>query len=393
MSDRTALKLSELATIITGSTPAAADTDSWGDHVDFITPSDQYFGMRTAAPARRLSAVGVRRLSKRLIPPLATNLTCIGATIGKVTMCTDACITNQQINSLVAREGVADPLYLYYLIKNWSFGLGSAASGSATPIVNKKVLSNFEFVVPPVPEQRAIAEVLGAFDDKIAANTKLAHTADQLAGTIFDAASLTAPRQTMNAVLNPVLGGTPARSRTEYWSGGNPWASARDVTSAPLGVMLDTEESISDEAVSSTKAKPLGAGSVILTARGTVGAVARLGVPASFNQSCYGFVPGTLSPAILYFSIVRATQQAKAIAHGSVFDTITMKTFNHLTIPSFPVANRRPLEGRIAPLLHLVDQNMQENSLLAQTRDALLPHLMSGRLRVRDAEKQVEEMV
>ena len=195
----------------------------------------------------------------------------------------------------------------------------------------------------------------------------------------------------MSQTLSPVLGGTPPRSRSDFWGGDKFWASAKDITGADFGVVTATEEAITDIAVASTKAKPLPRGSVILTARGTVGAVARLAAPISFNQSCYGFVPGKIPPGILYFAVLRATLRAKEIAHGSVFDTITMKTFDHLEFPVFDPQSLLATEADLAPLLDAVEVAVLANASLARVRDALLPQLMSGKLQVKDAETVLEE--
>jgi type I restriction enzyme S subunit len=147
---------------------------------------------------------------------------------------------------------------------------------------------------------------------------------------------------------------------------------------------------ITEVAIAGTKAKPLPRGSVIITARGTVGAVARLAVPASFNQSCYGFVPGDVPPGVLYFAVLRATLRAREIAHGSVFDTITMKTFDHLGFPDFDSEAMAAAEAAVGPLLDSVSAAVLENRSPAATRNALLPQLMSGKLRIKDAEKVLE---
>jgi type I restriction enzyme S subunit len=259
--------------------------------------------------------------------------------------------------------------------------------GLVQPVATVKRL---QVPYPPLRTQRAIADVLGAIDGKIAANTKLATTAGELAGLIYDLSAARSDARPMSDVLTPVLGGTPARSRADFWSGDQLWASAKDITGAPFGVLLSTDKKITEAAVAGTKAKPLPAGSVILTARGTVGAVARLAVPASFNQSCYGFVPGDIPPSVLYFAITRAVLRAREIAHGSVFDTITMKTFDHLPFPDFDTEALATTEGRIGPLLQVVAGVVRENSSLAATRDTLLPQLVSGKLRVKDAEKVLE---
>jgi type I restriction enzyme S subunit len=157
--------------------------------------------------------------------------------------------------------------------------------------------------------------------------------------------------------------------------------------------VVATQERITNKAVSQTKAKPLPKGSVILTARGTVGAVARLASPSSLNQSCYGFVPDVLPPGVLYFSILRATDRARAFAHGSVFDTITMRTFDHLEVVDMPESDLRQVEERVGPLLAKVEQVVRENGILAAVRDMLLPQLISGKIRVKDAGQMVGDVV
>ena len=246
---------------------------------------------------------------------------------------------------------------------------------------------------PPREQQVAIAEVLGTLDDKVAANDRLCANAERLAQLVFDSFTTGSPRVAMNAVLQPILGGTPERANLGSWLGKNSWASARDITEASFGVLLNTTEHISDSAARSDRFRPLPSGSVLLTARGTVGAVARLAVPSSFNQSCYGFVPGSLPPGVLYFSIRSATAEAKAYAHGSVFSTITLRTFDHLQIPNLDPTLKARLERQLAPLLETIVGYQRETGRLAVLRDTLLPALMSGRLRVRDAQEQVGEVL
>ncbi|WP_286216527.1 restriction endonuclease subunit S [Demequina sediminis] len=290
-----------------------------------------------------------------------------------------------------ANRASAPFLYYYFRSPQGRRQMETIVEQVAAAGIRLTDLAKLNVPSPPLPEQQAIAEVLGALDDKIAANTALAATAERIASATYDAMTRTWPRVLMSTVLDPILGGTPARAREDYWAGGDQlWISARDITSAPSHVVVDTAEKITSAALAETKAKALPAGSVILTARGTVGEVGRLARPASFNQSCYGFRPDVLPPSLLYFAVLQATERAKAVAHGSVFDTITKATFDHLHLAWDEVQAPRA-EVQIAPLLQVVATSIEENRTLAATRDALLPQLMSGKLRVRDAEAAASE--
>jgi len=272
--------------------------------------------------------------------------------------------------------------------KDWLLG---HAVGTNMLNLNTGILGRLPLTVPSLAEQRAIAEVLGALDDKIAANTALAEKTEAFGSLVYDTMSAVWPRVPMSSVLEPILGGTPPRAREDYWKDGDQlWISARDISSAPNRMVVDTAEKITRGAVAGTKAKALPSGSVILTARGTVGEVGRLARPASFNQSCYGFRPDVVPPGLLYFSILRATERAKAVAHGSVFDTITKTTFEHLDF-AWDNDQAAAAEGAVSPVLDVVTAAVNENRMLASTRDALLPQLMSGKLRMRDAEAAASE--
>lgn len=288
-----------------------------------------------------------------------------------------------------------DPGFLHYFFRTAEYRAHvlATASGSTVRHTSPSRISDFVAYLPQLDAQRAIAEVLAALDDKIAANLGMGSAGLSLAHLLFRKEVDGFPECAMSSVLTPILGGTPSRGRDEYWAGSRPWASAKDVTGATLGVIFNTEEQITDRAVSETKAKPLQAGGVILTARGTVGAVARVAQSTSFNQSCYGFAPGLIPAAALYFVVLECTEKARAMVHGSVFDTITMRTFDHLRIPSLTAAEWVQLEARIEPLLSLANAMVEESLQLAQLRDALLPGLMSGKIRVKDAERVAGEAI
>jgi type I restriction enzyme S subunit len=182
------LPIGDLGRVITGATPRAAWDGAWGDDVDFITPRDQRTGYRTATARRRLSATGAARLAGRLLPAGATCVTCIGETIGKTSLTTQPAVTNQQINSVLPDPGVVRAPFLYYLLTACGPRLAQAASGSAARIVNKRQFERFPVLVPPIPEQDRIAGILGALDDKVAANSRTEATALDLADALLDQA-------------------------------------------------------------------------------------------------------------------------------------------------------------------------------------------------------------
>lgn len=286
--------------------------------------------------------------------------------------------------------------FLGYWFKSPAFATQAAHRANNTDMaayLNLRDIRSLTLNLPPTPEQRAIAEVLGALDDKIAANDRVAATATSLARVEFGRQTQEAPRRSTGEVLMPVLGGTPSRTDTALWGGDVRWASVKDVTASQYGVLLETSETITASATQTTRTRALPVGTVVLTARGTVGVVARMVVPTAINQSCYGFVPNVIPSGSLFLVIEDVARQAKAMVHGSVFDTITMATFRHVTIPDLSISEWAYIETKVRPALDLVAQTLTESQSLTKTRDTLLPLLMSGRVRVKDAEKLAEEVL
>ena len=89
----------------------------------------------------------------------------------------------------------------------------------------------------------------------------------------------------------PVLGGTPKRGISSYWNSSIKWATAKDVVNNKGRYLFSTAETITEEGLNNSAAKILPKGTVIITARGTVGAIAQLGENMAFNQTCYGLIP------------------------------------------------------------------------------------------------------
>jgi type I restriction enzyme S subunit len=394
MSEFTRVRLSDFAHIITGSTPSAANFDSWGDELDFITPSDQSDDAREATPSRRLSAKGAERLAKRIVPARSTNLTCIGSTIGKVSLAMSDAVTNQQINSIVARKGLAEADFVYYLIKNWSGDLKLHASGSATPIINKTVLSNFQFALPQLWDQRAIAEVLGALDDKIAANNGLAGLAFQLASSIFEhARGASATVAPLCEIATTILGGTPARNNPDYWEDGDiPWINSGKANEDRI---LQPSEYISAAGLSNSAAKMMPTGATVIAITGaTLGQLSRLEISAAGNQSLVGAWGGTRSISDwLHFAIRDEIPQLLKRSTGAAQQHVNKNDVDGLVLPIISGVAMSDFSQRVSPLLDAAAQADRESLVLAKTRDTLLPQLMSGKLRVKDAEKSLEEVL
>lgn len=263
------------------------------------------------------------------------------------------------------------------------------ASGSTMLSLNQGTLGRVSLWLPSLSVQRAIAEVLGALDDKIAANTNLAHTADDLAASSFHRAvrGATYTRETFADVAKVSGGGTPSTKVPEYWGGEIPWATPTDIT-ALAGPYLDsTSRTVTAEGLGACSSELFAPGAILMTSRATIGAFAIAQVPTAVNQGFIVVEPHDVNLRYWIFHDMRSrVDEFIAMANGATFLELSRGNFKKFRVRVAEVEVMQSFERRAAALHDSAMQALHENRALAELRDALLPELMSGRLRVKDAE-------
>ena len=177
--------LGELGTIKTGKTPASSLGDGFGGTVPFVTPGDMNGQKWITDTDRCLNERGLASVSSSLMPPRSVAVSCIGSDMGKASLLSRPSVTNQQINTIAVDESRFNAEFVYYDLSVRQQELKAAASGSATPILNKGHFSAFEISIPPRATQDKIAEILGKLDDRIAVNRRINQTLEAMAQAIF----------------------------------------------------------------------------------------------------------------------------------------------------------------------------------------------------------------
>ena len=180
-------KIGELGRVITGTTPASKYPEQFGNEMPFVTPSDyKNYNKWIAFAERSLSEKGIEKLRSRILPANSILVTCIGSDMGKVAINKVPVISNQQINSIIVNENI-DANFLYYkLVESYDTLRKYGEAGTAVPIVNKGDFENIAIEIPTDKnEQIAIAEILSSLDDKIDLLHRQNKTLEQLAETLF----------------------------------------------------------------------------------------------------------------------------------------------------------------------------------------------------------------
>jgi type I restriction enzyme, S subunit len=321
-----------------------------------------------------------------------------------------------------------DPRFVYYFLKE--LDTKSLDVGSANPTLNRNHVHPLETLWLSLPDQKAISSLLGALDDKIELNRQTNRTLEELARSTFkswfvdfepvqarvegrnfpgltrealelfpnefeDSSLGDIPRgwnaQQLDELALVLGGGTPKTNVAEFWGGDIPWYSVVDAPSYGQLWVTRTEKNITQAGLKGSSTRLLSKGTTILSARGTVGKLALAGLEMTMNQSCYALVPKPpFGPFFTFFTVYQAVEELQRMAYGSVFDTIVRATLHAVDVVQPPSDVANLFEQLANPLLECLLEQFLEIHTLESLRDTLLPRLLSGELRVRDAERQLE---
>jgi type I restriction enzyme, S subunit len=414
--------LDQLGKIVTGKTPATAETENYGGNIPFVSPSDMQGQRIIEDVARYLSDTGAAKVRNSVIPARAVMVSCIGSDMGKAAIAARQCVTNQQINSIIASSD-NDPLFIYYNLSARKEEIRGSASGSAQPILNKSAFGRMKIDLPRLHEQRAIAATLGALDDKIELNRKVNATLEAMARALFrdwyvDFGPTRAKMAGREPYLSPDLWSLfPDRlddeGKPEGWEKKpldeiadflnglalQKFPGEGEADSLPVIKIAELRNGITANSNRASRKVPsqyvIKDGDFLFSWSGSLLAKFWTGSEGALNQHLFK-VTSDRYPAWFFSEWVQHHLEEFQIIAASKATTMGHIQRGHLkaAMTICPPDNTIAKLGEvIAPLIDRIVRNELESRTLAQTRDLLLPRLMSGELRVAEEERLVGEVV
>jgi type I restriction enzyme, S subunit len=289
---------------------------------------------------------------------------------------------------IVRGNDKADTRFLMYAVL--SADIDGYLTGSTMPKLTQANLNRVPISTPPLRQQVNIAAVLGALDDKIELNRRMNETLEALAHSLYtfwfvEGRNGELPKSwSIGPILNHaklLSGGTPKTERHDYWNGDIPWASAKDVSQCGQAFLVSTERDITQKGLEESATQMIPRFSTVVVARGaTTGRMVMFGKEMAMNQTCYALASTIETPFTLYCQLRREMAALVHTAHGSVFDTITTRTFGTSRVVLPPQEIAKQFEDLVSPIFIRILSNIEESNTLSALRDALLPKLLSGQL-------------
>lgn|SRR5690554_386458 len=387
MSEWKETTISEIVTLIGGGTPKTSVSEYWDGHIPWLSVVDFNNGKKYVFDTeKKITEEGLNNSSTKLLEKGDIIISARG-TVGVVAMLGKQMAFNQSCYGVRANEKSSNE-YVYYLLKDRVSNFLQYSHGGVFDTITRDTFKEIDILLPPPDEQNAIASVLSSLDDKIDLLHRQNQTLEQMAETLFrqwfvEEADEGWEETTLFDAIELVGGGTPKTSIEEYWNGNIKWLSGGDIASNHKSIITSSEKTITEEGLNNSSAKLLPKFSTVISARGTVGKYCIISEPMAYSQSNYGIKPKYQDCYFFtYLLINHSVEELNSAAYGSVFDTITTNTFKGLEIALPSEKEIKAFEAKVENYFFKILNNQTHIRTLTALRDALLPKLMSGEVRV-----------
>lgn len=415
-------RLDEVGRIVTGKTPKSGVAEFEGEEVPFISPPDFSGNKWVTESARAISVAGAQSVKSSIIPPQSVLVTCIGSDMGKAAIAASTCVTNQQINAVVADGSRFSPEFLYYNLSLRKSEIRGLAGGSAQPILNKSAFGRISFEAPSLKEQLRIVDVLSPLDDRITLLRETNATLEAIAQALFkswfvdfdpvhakqqgrapedmdEATATLFPDSFEESELGLVPKGWQVGSLADLAAlNSESWTAKKhpdtvayiDLANAKDNEIAEVTIYAFDEAPSRARRVLRGGDTIVGTVRPGNRSFAFIHQAASNLTASTGFA--VLRPREIEnteFVYLTATQDSSIehlahVADGGAYPAVRPEVVAGIecVLPSSTIM--QAFHDVTAPLLAGVAENQHQAQTLATLRDTLLPRLISGQLRLPD---------
>lgn len=401
--------------VSSGGTPSRAKKEFWENGTIFWVKTKELNDGNIYETEEKINEMGLKNSAAKIFPENSVLLAMYGATVGKLGILQKEMTTNQACCVMVSDKNKSDYRYLYYQLLNNRNYLINLASGAAQQNLNVGLINRFLLPYPKPEEQKKIAGVLGALDEKIELNRKMNKTLEQIGQAIFKRWFVDFEFPNENGKAYKSSGGKmidsefgeipldwkivpfenffdflegPGIRNWQYAADGTRFMNIRLIDNGDIDVKAANYINQNDV---DTKYKHflLQEKDMVISTSGTLGRsaiVRKSHLPLLLNTSVIRFRPKDKESYPFMYQYLQSEYflgEQTAMASGSVQANFGPTHLKRMVVLMPEKKNLDSLNQILNFIYGLLVENMDQIDTLSKVRDSLLPRLMSGKLRVR----------
>lgn len=373
-----------------GGTPLTNRDDYYGGTIPWIRTQEVVFNFIKEAEIK-ITELGLKNSSARFIPLDTVIVAMYGNSAGRVALSKIEATTNQACCNIISNPKKSNAYFIFYNLLGRYKEIEGKANGAAQQNLSVGVLKELEIKLPTLIEQKSIADILIAFDNKIELLLDQNKTLEETAQTIFtewfgkyktdDELPKGWRVGTIGELTEIKRGGSPRPIQDYISDSGYRWLKISDATATISPYIFEIKEHIKVEGLNKTTLKK--AGDLVLSNSATPGMPKFLAVDTCVHDGWMHFPSSKVSNEYLYLLFLHIRPALVQQGSGSVF--VNLKTdilrYFETVIPSNYALNK--FDDLIKPFFDKILGNAEQIQTLTKTRDQLLPRLMSGEVRVK----------
>lgn len=372
------VRLGQLGTIVSGTTPKTNRPEYWDGKTPWITPAELNDSMKYVFDTeRKITEQGLRSSSLKLMP-VNTVLLSSRAPIGKVAITAVEMCCNQGFKNIICGDKLF-PDYLYWFLKGKKSYLNSLGRGATFTEISKSIVENILIPLPPLEEQKRIATMLDKAQSLIDLRKKQIAEMDALVKAKFIEMfgdirnSRIYPYVPIKSIATVISGGTPSRDISDYWNGDIRWVKTTELQNC---IIEDTEEKITHAGLDNSSAKICPPSTILIAMYGqgkTRGMTALLQTECATNQACACILPSDSHNSIyLWHYLMLCYEDLRSKAKGGNQPNLNVEIIKNYTVLLPPIK----MQNDFAAFVEQVDKSKLAKQKALEQMETLYKALM-----------------
>ena len=325
----------------------------------------------------------------------------VRAPVGDVNIAPFKSCIGRELAAIRPKGNKLDYFFLFYYLKLRSRLFESLSMGSTFKAIRKMEIEKFRVLLPPLPEQKKIAEILSTVDQAIEkVDEAIVKTKRVKKGLMQELLNKGIGHKEFKQTeigripdewkvvrlgdisLDLIGGGTPSTSNPGYWNGDVAWMTSAHINDREIktGQRYITKEGLQNSATSVVPE-----GNLLVATRVGIGKAAINKIDIAISQDLTGIMinKNRSIPDFVYWCLINNKNRLKSLAQGSTIKGILRERLGNLRLPLPPL----PEQKKIAEILSTVDKRIQllreRKERLGRAKKGLMNDLLTGKRKVR----------